>query len=177
MAINFCSLYALLVSSFILTNIQQTSCASIQKVMLHHEYSGLYVEGTVSGGPVTASGESSGELLLNQMCIICASSYESFSCFTGTEFYPHQSGNLFKYESVTDAGKYLIMSNTGSFSVGSTSEGKYLLTRTAVGDFFKLSADVSGTTCYLAFDEDGYQVQNPCSLSNSDQEKAKLREE
>ena len=100
-----------------------------------------------------------------------------FSCFAGTEFYPHQSGNSFKYESVADAGKYLIMDNTGSFFVGSTSEGEYLFTRTAVGDFFKLSADVSDTTCYLAFDEDGYQLPNPCSLNSSDQEKAKLREE
>ena len=116
-------------------------------------------------------------IYLNPVCIFCASSYGSFSYFTGTEFYPHQSGNLFKYESVTDAGKYLIMDNMGSFSMGSTSEGEYLFTRTALGDFFKLSADVSGTTCYLALDEDGYQLQNPCSLSSSDQEKAKLRED
>ena len=163
MAINFCSLYALLVSSFFLTNIQQTSCVSVQKVMLHHEHSGQFVEGTPTSGPVTATGGTSGKLYhnQNQWYYVCASPYRSLSCFAGTEFYPHQSGDSFTYESAADAGKYLIMSNQGSFSVGSTSEGIYEFTKTAVGDFFKLSADVSGTTCYLAFDEDENQLSNP----------------
>lgn len=69
------------------------------------------------------------------------------------------------------------MNDQGLFSIGSTSEGQYLFTRTAVGDFFKLSANVNDTTCYLAFSEDGYQLPNPCSLSDSDHEKAKLKEQ
>ena len=69
------------------------------------------------------------------------------------------------------------MNNTGSFSIGSTSDGEYLFTRTPVGEFFRLSAVVSDTTCYLAFDEDGHQLSNPCSLSNKDLEKAKLKED
>ena len=175
---NFCSLYAFLVSSIILTSIGQISCAPVQKIMLYHEYSGQFLEGTPSSGPVNATGGISGQPYHSQMCIFCVQAImKVFHAITGTEFYPQQSGDLFKYESVDVSGKYLIMNNQGVFSIGSTSKGEYLFTRTAVGDFFKLSADVSNTTCYLAFNEDGYQLPNPCSLSSGDEEKAKLKEE
>ena len=75
---NFCSLYAFLISGIFLTSIGLISCTSIQKVMLHHEYSGRFLEGTPSSGPVTATGGISGKLYHGQifMCIICTSSYE-----------------------------------------------------------------------------------------------------
>ena len=175
---NFCRLYAFLIINIILASIGQISCAPVQKIMLYHEYSGQFLEGTPSSGPVTASGGISGQLYHIQMCRFCVHVFmKLFHAITGTEFYPQQSGNFFKYESVDDTGKYLIMNNQGVFSIGSTSEGEYLFTRTTVGDFFKLSADVSDRTCYLAFDEDGHQLPNPCSLSSSDHEKAKLKEE
>ena len=175
---NFCSFYAYLVSTIILASIGQISCAPVQKIMLYHEYSGQFLEGRPSSGPVNATGGVSGQLYHIQMCRFCLQAFmKVFHAITGTEFYPQQSGTLFKYESVDVSGKYLVMNNQGLFFIGSTSEGQYLFTRTAVGDFFKLSADVSGTTCYLAFDEDGHQLPNPCSLTSSDHEKAKLKEE
>lgn len=66
------SLYAFLVPSIIiLASIGQISCAPVQKIMLYHEYSGQFLEGTPSSGPVNATGGISGQLYHSQMCIFC----------------------------------------------------------------------------------------------------------
>ena len=69
------------------------------------------------------------------------------------------------------------MDTQGSFSLGSSSEGTHLFSRTVDGDYFQISAVQSGSTCYLAFTGEGVQVSNPCSLSGHGLEQTKLIEQ
>ena len=83
---------------------------------------------------------------------------------------------MYAYESVDHPGNFLIMSTQGSFSVGDPIGNIHEFTlNEATAEHITLSADVGGSTCYMAFGLQGYQVANPCALSTNELEQAKLR--